>query len=182
MPAISGPRKAQIKRDMLAKAKAQKAIRPLARKRAGYLEAVTLHDMPAMRQFERQLITHLATHSTESTRSALHNPISLREFIEDMRIGIPFSNAIHLLEMRFEYLQNPHKHIETNPRFRKPNVLRQEMEILEYAYHSLQVDHRNARKRGLTSSMEQIARELERIAKKIVYYNKIFSSGKLVEH
>lgn len=182
MPAIPGRRKNEIKRAMLSKAKLLSTpVKRTIRGRKRYLEAVLNGNKPEMRKREKEIIRTLFLNGSTLVRAGLSKKIPRDKFIHHLRKGIPLSNATHLLELFTHYLQLENTRLPQNPAYRKPSVLKMELEIYEHEYVALRLARRNALAHGYQSAAEALAKDIERIAKKIASYNRLFKEGRLVQ-
>jgi len=99
-------------------------------------------------------------------------------FVSDLRgylrQGIPLSNALKISLLISDLRARKDIHLPDNPRYRKPEVLRQELEIIELEYQSLRLARKKAEEFGLREIEARLRQKISSKAKSINEYYTIF--------
>lgn len=179
MPAISRGRLNQIKVTHLQKtSEVRVAHQSFTRKRRMYLNAVIRNDLAYAKTVEKKVMEQLmASHQWKSMAS---NPSFQNSVIKWLRKGAPLSNAVHIAQKQVEYEGIKETHLVNNPRFRKPEVLRKELELLELEYQTLKLAFSQASKHKLESTARDIQQQIEVKVRAIAGHRRILEK-RLVE-
>ena len=174
MPALTKRRSVQIKRQMLSEFKKTPSTRNFfGKRRKKYMLSVVNDNLAYAEEIENSVISMLKSEESLE-KSFFQDENSVRLFRDYLRLGVPLPNALNiaLLTHRRKNVKNPF--LERNPRYRKPEVLRAEMEINELEYESLRLGRNNAIKFGLTNYAEMLAGKMESKGRTIAAYKKVF--------
>jgi hypothetical protein len=90
------------------------------------------------------------------------------------------SNALKITVLGSKFPALDSLHLPHAPKYRKPEVLASELEIIQLEYESLRLARKQAEKRGLSAIESKLRTKIASRAKLIATYKRIFST-RLVE-